>query len=332
MSAQAWFNRLWYGRSPPPPWLLPLSWLYGAAAAAHRALYRRGWLAIQHVEAPVIIVGNLTAGGSGKTPLVAWLARGLAAQGLRPGIASRGYRAGVGTARLVLPGDSAAEVGDEPVMLARRTGLPVAIGRARAQAARLLIEAGCNVIVADDGLQHHALARNCEILVVDGERRFGNERLLPAGPLREHPRRLTTVDAVVANGGEAAPGELAMRLVANKAVSLRDGREYPLAEFSGRSVHALAGIGDPERFFRMLRAAGMDVVPHPLDDHAAIGAADIRFDDDNPVLMTEKDAVKCAQEADDRHWFVPVEADFGEADAAALMQVVLRSITRFNSG
>ncbi len=331
MSAQAWFNRLWYRRSPPP-WLLPLSWLYGAAAAGHRALYRRGWLATRRVAAPVVIVGNLPAGGTGNTPWGAWLALRLAAQGLRPGIASRGYRGGAGAARLVGPRDGAAEVGDEPLLLARRTGLPVAVGRARAEAARLLVEAGCDVIIGDDGLQHHALARDCEILVIDGERRFGNGRLLPAGPLREHPRRLATVDAVVVNGGQAGPGEFAMRLTATEALSMHDGRACPLARFSGRSVHALAGIGNPERFFRMLRAAGIDAIPHPLDDHAALGAADIRFDDRNPVLMTEKDAVKCAQAADDRHWVVPVEAEFAEADAAALIRVVLRSITRFNSG
>ena len=331
MSAQAWFNRLWYGRTPPL-WLVPLSWLYGAAAAAHRALHRRGVLGTQRVGAPVIVVGNLTVGGTGKTPLVVWLAQRLAARGLRPGIATRGYRAGATGARRVGPLDAAPEVGDEPLLLARRTGLPVAIGRQRTQAARLLIAAGCDVIVSDDGLQHHALARDCEIVVVDAERRFGNGWLLPAGPLRERPSRLMSVDAVVTNGGEAAEGEFAMRLTAAKAVSLQNGREVALAQFSGATVHAVAGIGNPERFFRMLRAAGIDVIPHPLDDHAAIGAADIRFEDRNPVLMTEKDAVKCALAADDRHWYVPVEAQFGEADAAALVQVVLRSITRFNCG
>ena len=331
MSAQAWFNRLWYGRRPPP-WLVPLSWLYGAAAATHRALHRRGWRRTQRVGVPVIVVGNLTAGGTGKTPLVIWLAHQLAARGLRPGIATRGYRGGAAGARLVGPLDAASEMGDEPLLLARHTGLPVAIGRQRAQAARLLIGAGCDVIVSDDGLQHHALARDCEIVVIDGERRFGNGWLLPAGPLRERPRRLGTVDAVVANGGEAAAGELPMRLVATKAVSLVDGREVPLAQFSGAPAHAVAGIGHPERFFRMLQAAGIAVIRHPLDDHAAIGAADIRFEDRNPVLMTEKDAVKCAEVADDRHWYVPVDAQFGAADAAALVEVVLRSIKRFNCG
>ncbi len=325
MSLQSWLNRVWYRRRPPP-WLVPASGLYAAVSALRRAAYRRGWLAVQRVGCPVLVVGNLSVGGTGKTPLVIWLADRLAAAGRRPGIMTRGYRGSAGAARLVGAEDSAALVGDEPVVLARRTGLPVAIGRARVEAARLLIGAGCDVLVSDDGLQHYALSRDVEIVVIDGERRFGNGWLLPAGPLRESPRRLGRVDAIVLNGGVPSAGELAMRLEPGMVIGLRGGAPVPLADFAGRTVHAVAGIANPQRFFRLLRAAGLEVIEHPFDDHADFRAADIRFADRNPVLMTEKDAVKCAGFADDRHAFVPVEACFGAADGAVLMQRVMRRI------
>ncbi len=326
MSLQAWFNRIWYGKRPPPLWLIPLSFAYAAAAALRRLLYRRGFGISIRLPSPVVVVGNLTVGGTGKTPLVIWLAARLVAAGRRPGIVTRGYRGTAASARLIDASDDPAIVGDEPLLLARRTGLPVAIGRERPAAARLLIDAGCDVILSDDGLQHAALARNCEIAVLDGVRRFGNGRLLPAGPLRETPLRLASVDAVVVNGGTPAAGEFAMRLVAASAVNLRDGAVKPLGEFAGAAVHAVAGIADPERFFAMLRERGIILTTHALDDHARIAARDIRFADDKPVLMTEKDAVKCTGLADDRHWYVPVDAGFGEADAKALVGIIIGRI------
>jgi tetraacyldisaccharide 4'-kinase len=325
MSAQARLNRLWYG-SRAPAALLPAEWLYGAVGALRRGAYRRGWLGSRRVARPVVVVGNLTVGGAGKTPLVAWLAARLAAAGRRPGIATRGYRGSAHRARLVTAGDTAAVVGDEPLLLARRGVGPVAVGRERAAAAELLIASGCDVIVCDDGLQHYALARDVEIAVVDGDRRLGNGHLLPAGPLREPARRLREVDAVVVNGGVAAAGELAMRLVPGEAVRIHDGVRAPLAAFAGRPVHAVAGIANPARYFRMLRGVGIEPIEHPLDDHARIGAAELAFGDDKPVLMTEKDAVKCADLADERHWYVPVDARFDAADEATLLGVVMRSI------
>ncbi len=326
MSLQAWFNRLWYERPRPPPWLVPLSGVYAAAAALRRAAYRRGWRVAARLSRPVVVVGNLSAGGTGKTPLVGWIAARLAANGRHPGIVTRGYRGSARGARLIGPGDDPAVVGDEPLLLARRTGVPVAIGRARPAAARLLIGAGCDVILSDDGLQHYALARDCEIAVIDGVRRFGNRRLLPAGPLREPVRRLASVDAVVVNGGTPAGGEFAMRLTAASAVSLRGGAVKPLRAFAGTAVHALAGIAHPERFFAMLRALHIEVIAHALDDHARLGAGDIRFADQKPVLMTEKDAVKCRDWADDRHWCVPVDVQFAADDAHALVGIILRRI------
>ena len=206
------------------------------------------------------------------------------------------------------------------------------------QGESLLIDAGCDVIVSDDGLQHEALGRDCEIVVVDGRRGFGNGRLLPAGPLREPTRRLAKVDAVVVNGPPEStdpwasavtggtPPTFHMRLEASRAVALADGTHRELDTFAGAAVHALAGIGNPERFFAMLRENGMAVHAHPLADHARIGPGDILFGDAEPVLMTEKDAVKCAAHADARHWYVPVDACFSDADGDALLGIVTLSM------
>ena len=201
--------------------------------------------------------------------------------------------------------------------------VPVAAGRDRPAAAQLLVGAGCDVIVSDDGLQHYALARDCEVVVIDGDRRFGNGWLLPAGPLRETRSRLAVADAVVVNGGRALlEGALSMRLEAKKAVALRGGGAAPLDSFAGRAVHAVAGIGNPERFFNMLRAHGIEVMGHPLADHARLRPRDILFADERPVLMTEKDAVKCAGLADQRHWYVPVSACFDGGESTTLLDIV----------
>jgi tetraacyldisaccharide 4'-kinase len=328
MSVQAWLNRVWYERASPPWWLLPLSLSYGAAAGARRYLYSKQLRKSTRVASPVVVVGNLSVGGTGKTPLVCWLVARLQELGFKPGVVTRGYGGSSESVRLV---DSSADpgiVGDESLLLARRTGVPVAIGRDRPSAAQLLVDAGCDVVVSDDGLQHYALARDCEIVVVDGERRFGNGRLLPAGPLRESEARLRRVDAVVVNGGRAQlEGALSMRLEAKDALSLIGGAIKTLREFAGHSVHAVAGIGNPERFFNMLRGYGIEVVGHPLPDHARLRAADISFPDGRPVLMTEKDAVKCAGFAGAQHWYVPVTASFEGGESKLLLDIVTRAMT-----
>jgi tetraacyldisaccharide 4'-kinase len=196
MSVHSWLNRIWYEGSPPPWWLLPLSLAYGAAAGSRRYLYARQLRKTTRMSAPVIVVGNLSVGGTGKTPLVCWLAARLAERGFKPGIVTRGYGGASGRVRLIGSTDDPKLEGDEAILLARRTGAPVAVGRDRPAASQLLIDAGCNVIVSDDGLQHYALERDCEIVVIDGDRRFGNGWLLPAGPLRETPARLAVADAV----------------------------------------------------------------------------------------------------------------------------------------
>jgi len=359
MPAQAWLNRIWYARESPPAWLKVLAPLYGGIVALRRSLYRRGLRRSVRLACPVVIVGNVSVGGTGKTPLVLWLVTRLRAQGRKPGIVTRGFGGSERGARLIDAKSDPRLAGDEPVLLARRSGVPVAVGRDRPAAARLLISAGCDVVVSDDGLQHYALARDCEIAVIDGARGFGNGRLLPAGPLRETTARLGEVDAVVVNGaadagapapaaGDPASGagiraavwgsdsgftgqgslrpRLAMRLDAREAVALVGGERRPLGSFAGLAVHAVAGIGNPQRFFDLLRAAAIDVSEHPLADHAHLTAADICFADRKPVLMTEKDAVKCLGLADERHWYVPVDAGFEDSVGEALLAVVTRRI------
>ena len=197
MSIQSWLNKIWYGGTPPPWWLMPLSGIYGAVSRLRHAAYSKQLRRAAPLTCPVIVIGNLSVGGTGKTPLVCWLTVRLAELGFRPGVVTRGYGGSSRRARLVEASDDPNTVGDEAILLGRRTRAPIAIGRDRPAAAQLLINAGCDVIVSDDGLQHYALMRDCEIVVVDGERLFGNGRLLPAGPLREAPARLKGADAVV---------------------------------------------------------------------------------------------------------------------------------------
>lgn len=301
--------RRWYGGGRRPLLLRPLTWLYRAVVGVRAGLYRRGWLPRVRLPIPVLVVGNITVGGSGKTPLVVALVEYLHAQGWRPGVVSRGY-GGLQSEPALLPdAPDPARFGDEPCLVRMRTGVPVATGRDRPAAGRLLVGAGCDVIIADDGLQHYRLRRGIEVCVIDGERRLGNGLMLPCGPLREPPSRLRRVDYRVCNGGEARPGEIPMRLVGEQAHALRDpSRTQPLAAFAGTRVHAVAGIGNPRRFFESLRAHGIDIVGHAFADHHAFARGDLDFGDADPVLMTEKDAVKCAAFAQSHHWSVPVRA------------------------
>lgn len=304
----------WYGDGPRPVLPRPLTWLYRAAVAMRTRMYRHGRLASQRLPVPVLVVGNITLGGTGKTPLVIALVEHLRGQGWRPGVVSRGYGGGQEAPALLPDLPDPARFGDEPCLIGRRTGVAVAVGRDRPAAARLLIEAGCDVVVADDGLQHYRLQRDIEICVIDGERRLGNGLMLPCGPLREPPSRLRRVDFVVCNGGTAHDGEVSMQLAGGCARHMQDPqRERPLRMFAGSRVHAVAGIGHPRRFFDSLRAQGLDIVEHAFPDHHAFAAADIRFGDGLPVLMTEKDAVKCAPFAHADCWSVPVRAVLPDA-------------------
>ena len=296
----------WYGTRGAPLWTYPLAWLYGALTALRRGLYRIGWLRSTTLPVPVVVVGNLTAGGTGKTPLTLALVDALTARGWRPGVVSRGYGGTQREPALLDDRPDPARYGDEPCLI-RASGVPVAVGRDRPAAAALLLHAGCNVVIADDGLQHYALARDVEICVVDGARRFGNGRLLPAGPLREPLSRLRLVDFRVCNG-EEGEGEYAMRLEGGMAVSLTDGVTRPLSDFGGQTVHAVAAIGHPERFFESLRTQGLTVIGHAFADHHAFVPQDLAVAGDAPLLMTDKDAIKCHSFAQAGWWRVPVRA------------------------
>ena len=331
------------GRSPPPWWYDParapplaarlLALLYGAMVRLRTGLFARGWLRAHRVGAPVIVVGNIVAGGSGKTPLAIALVERLRSAGHHPGVATRGYgRDDPATPRWVDAASDPLLAGDEPLLIARRTGAKVRADRDRVSAARALVEAGCDVIVSDDGLQHYRLSRDIEIEVLDARRRHGNGLLLPAGPLREPVARAERCDFHVVNLPDASPstvghaqaatgfGEWPMHLVADRALPLRGGRAVMLDTFAGQRVHAVAGIGDPERFFAMLRARGIAIVPHAFPDHHRYSEGDFAFGSDLPVLMTEKDAVKATPFATPRFLSVPIRADLPEAFWLALLE------------
>jgi tetraacyldisaccharide 4'-kinase len=314
----------WFGDAPVPWWARVVSTLYAAATRLRRGAYARGLLRVRRAPVPVIVVGNIAVGGTGKTPLTLALVERLRAEGRNPGVASRGYgRDEANQARWVEPGSRAEDVGDEPLLIAARSGVKVRVDRDRVAGACALAEAGCDVVVCDDGLQHYRLARDVEIEVIDGRRRYGNGRLLPAGPLREPPERAARCDFRVVNAGgkeETAPafGEWPMQLRAGPALPLQGGRPRPLSAFAGQRVHAVAGIGHPERFFAMLRAQGIAVVPHAFADHHAYVPADFEFGSRLPILMTEKDAVKCRDLADAAYFSVPVRAELPEAFWIAL--------------
>ncbi len=310
----------WYGEQTPPLSARLLAGLYGWVVALRSKLFRTGILRSHRVPVPVVVVGNLSVGGAGKTPLTIALVQRLQQEGWTPGVASRGYgRRNEAGAAWVEAGTAPWEGGDEPVLIARRTGAKVRVDRDRAAAARALVAAGCDVVVCDDGLQHYRLRRDVEIEVIDGARRYGNNHLLPAGPLREPSQRSAECDFRVVNGGDASFGEWSMQLRADNAVPLQGGRSRPLASFGGHRVHAVAGIGNPKRFFEMLRGLGIGVVPHAFADHHRYVASDFDFGSELPVLMTEKDAVKCAAFANEWHYSVPVTAELPEAFWVALL-------------
>ncbi len=330
--------RWWYRRGLSLQlWpLLPFSWLFRLVVAARCRLYRLGVLKSIRLAVPVIVVGNLTVGGSGKTPLVIWLVLRLRAQGFHPGIISRGYGGVEGQVRVAKADSQAAEVGDEPLLLARRCNVPVFVGRDRVAAGAALLAAHpeCDVIVSDDGLQHYRLHRDAEIVMFDG-RGAGNGRLLPAGPLREPLKRLGAVTAIVWNSappssrlaGIAVP-QFSMRLTSECFHALDDdSRRCTTDDLRSKKLYALAGIGDPSRFFAELSALGLVFEAHPFPDHHAYAPEDLMFARDGTLLMTEKDAVKCASFRLHDAWMLPVEAKLeAAADGVELPDLLLEKI------
>jgi len=319
------FEYFWYRIRPVHLVLIPLSLLFAAVAAIRRRAYGLGWLRSERLRVPVIVIGNISVGGTGKTPVVLWLVELLRANGYQPGIITRGYGGSEQLQEIGVDTDPQ-QAGDEPLLLARRSKVPVFAGRNRPAAARALLGAHpqCNVIVSDDGLQHYALARDIEIAVVDGERKFGNGWLLPAGPLREPVSRLESVHAVVVNGDEEladvpAP-RYSMRMTGAVFRNLRDEEVHATAaDFKDRSLHAVAGIGNPGRFFAHLERLSLVFARHRFPDHFAFSADDLAFAGEDTVLMTEKDAVKCVAFAKAGWWYLPVDADIDPALAQMIL-------------
>ena len=319
--------RIWSGESPLWLLLLPLSWLYGLVSGLIRLSYKVGLKRAWRAPVPVVVVGNLTAGGNGKTPVVIWLVEQLARRGIRVGVVSRGYGGKAERYPLLLTAQTTtAEAGDEPVLIFQRTGAPVAVSPVRSEAVQaLLTHADVQIVITDDGLQHYALARDKEIVVIDGVRRFGNGWWLPAGPMRERASRLRSVDAVIVNGGTAQAGEIPMQLRPGLAVNLLTGERRDVAELP--ELVAMAGIGHPPRFFATLEACGARLLNTvPLADHQALSLAQVAgfTAPGQTLIMTEKDAVKCRAFARDNWWYLPVDAELqGEQPERLLQELIV---------
>ena len=302
-------QRLWQTRGAFAWLMLPLAVFYCFVMRLRRWAYAAGWLGSRRVPAPVIVVGNLSVGGTGKTPLVIWLVNELTKAGYRPGVVSRGY--GGNEQALPMLVDAAttpAVAGDEPVLIRRETGRPVAVAPDRVAAAHMLLEmTDCDVIVADDGLQHLRLRRDIDIAVIASDRIAGNGWCLPAGPLRESASVLRQVDIVVSRARPSRHTDWHMDILPDQCISLQAPKQrQDLAAFSGRRVHAVAGLGNPEAFFHSLRDAGIDVIEHRFPDHHAYRRADLEYGDACPVIMTAKDAVKCRDFAGPHWWYLSV--------------------------
>lgn len=315
----------WYRASLLHVALLPISLMFRALVALRRGMYLNGMLPSEQLLLPVIVVGNITVGGTGKTPLTLDLVQQLIGCGWHPLIISRGFGGTSKQPQQVNANSTVEQVGDEPLLMAQRDLCPVWIGRDRLATAHAAMQAhpDCNVILSDDGLQHYRLRREMEIAVIDGVRRFGNNLMLPAGPLREPESRLQTVDAVVVNGGDTLPGQYAMSLAGTVFYNLLDPHQRATPEnFRTTKNHAVAGIGNPQRYFQHLETLGISFTPHAFSDHHPYRVAELSFADCDAILMTEKDAVKCAAFADERYWVLRVEA---QTDSA-LLEHILRKI------
>ncbi len=305
-------EQYWYKNSAMVPIRYRLiANIFRILAFMRRMSFRLLFFRIYRSSVPVIVVGNITVGGSGKTPVVVWLVKVLKEQGYKPGIVSRGYGGNAESwPQQVRPDSDPRVVGDEAVLLARRCYCPMAVDPNRPAAVKALLQhTDVNIIISDDGLQHYALARDIEIAVIDGQRRFGNGLFLPAGPLRESPSRLQTVDFRINNGGKPEPYEAPMSLQVDEIINVHNPAIIKtLQDFKGETVHAVAGIGNPGRFFDQLIRLGISLKKHPFSDHHVFTQDDVLFDDELPVLMTQKDAVKCERFGNKNLWYVAVSA------------------------
>lgn len=318
-------EKIWFENHPLKyllwPLLWPLSLLFGAISKSKRRQYQSGKKQVYKAPVPVVVVGNITAGGNGKTPVVVWLVEQLQQLGYKPGVVSRGYGAKAPQYPLVLDANTLAKhCGDEPKLIHRRTGAPVAVDPVRANAVQALLPMGVDIIITDDGLQHYALERDIEFVIVDGNRRFGNESLIPLGPLRESMERLKEVDFIITNGGHAQSGEMPMSLAPSKAINLKTKQQVDVNELN--ELVAFAGIGHPPRFFNTLTAMNADVkVTKGFADHQDFDQQELESlaQQGANVIMTEKDAVKCDRYAQDNWWYLPVSAQFQSNDAERIL-------------
>jgi tetraacyldisaccharide 4'-kinase len=339
MSLDSSLQSLWYGKSRIAWLLAPLAWLYAFVISIRRWMYRAKLLHSVKVDKPVVVIGNITVGGTGKTPLVIWLAQTLTSGGFKVGVIARGYLGKASTWPQVVTKDSDPDfVGDEAVLIAQQTNAIVVAGPDRVADALRAIELGAQVIISDDGLQHYRLHRDIEIAVLDSMRMFGNRRLLPAGPLRESASRMDQVDIVMINqrnnaaSDEATTKQLNYRVLATQLRSLATPSVQPMEFLSGQSAHVITGIGNPQAFIDSLEIRGIKVIPHVFPDHARFSARDIQFDDTLPVLMTAKDAVKCRRLVNgapnrDRYWVVDAHAVLDDAAAQMVVDTVLHRCT-----
>ena len=296
-------------------WLLPLEFLYRGVMQIRAFLYHYKIKRSFALDVPVVVIGNLTVGGTGKTPLVIALCNHFLSMGKQPAVITRGYKSESNqTSRIITEQDNAADVGDEAMLIYQHCHIPVIVGANRVASGCKAIEAfDCDVIICDDGFQHLRLKRDIDVVVVDGQRGFGNGHCLPVGPLREPTTAIKRSQAVVVNGNDLNvdhPNQYTMSLNIQTAVRMNSGDRSMLSQFTSEPVHAIAGIGNPDRFFQQLRHLGLQVIPHQFPDHHRFTETDIAFDDDLPVLMTEKDAVKCRNfELSDKFWSVSVATD-----------------------
>jgi len=322
----------WYKKRSWLQLLRPLEWLFVALAKRRRQQYRSGKRESWKAPVPVLVVGNISVGGTGKSPLVIWLIEQLRQQGFKPGVVSRGYKAKpLAFPYLVTENSSVVEAGDEPQMIVRRTGVPMVIDPDRVAAAKYLLQrSDCDLIISDDGLQHYALQRTVEIAVLDGKRGVGNGYCLPAGPLREPVSRLSEVDLIVVNSGtdQFLPQSLhhrcySMSIAADSLQRLDRSEAVALASWVGeRHVHAVAGIGNPQRFYDSLADSGFTVIPHSFSDHYQFTESDLHFDDEMALIMTEKDAVKCDHMALENSWYLQINAVLDKRFLRSLLQAI----------
>lgn len=322
-------DNYWYSKNPLAYLLLPLSWLFRGVSGFRKWLYHNGLLSAQGLPVPVVVVGNINVGGTGKTPLVIVLAEILKEHGYRPGIITRGYGGEVKESPVKVSEDSDAyQVSDEAVLLAKRSGCPVVACQDRIASSKLLLEQNCNIILSDDGLQHYRLQRDIEIAVIDSARGLGNGFSLPAGPLREPAKRLASVDFIITNGEshkQYSTRDYVMRLQTKGILSLSDDLKQSIDKLTGMTVHAVAAIGNPARFFNQLRDLGLSVIENSFPDHYRYQLKDIEFDDDKPVIMTEKDAVKCRKLIDkDKYYYLSVAAEIDKDFTKAFLEKLKR--------